>query len=92
MLLPSKTTVVNITKEACDIFVGRPSIWGNPYTHIKGKKTQAKFLVDTRREAIQKYAAYILTQPDLLQLLPTLKNKKLGCFCKPKSCHADHNF
>jgi hypothetical protein len=89
MLSLSKTKVVNINKEKYDVLICRPSIWGNPFTHIKNKKTNAKFIVNTRKEAIQKYSEWILTQPHLLQQLNTLKGKKLGCYCAPKSCHGD---
>jgi len=81
--------VVHCKKEKYDIYIGRPSIWGNPYTHIKDKKTKAEFIVNSREEAIQKYEEYLRNQPDLIKLLPTLKNKILGCWCSPKSCHGD---
>lgn len=83
------TTVVNKNKEAYDIYIGRGSKWGNPFTHIKNKKTKAEFIVDTRDQAIQKYKEWINTQPHLLNSLNELKDKRLGCFCKPKSCHGD---
>lgn len=81
--------VVHCKKEKYDVYIGRPSIWGNPYTHIKDKNTKAEFIVNSREEAIQKYEEYLRNQPDLLKLLPTLKNKILGCWCSPKSCHGD---
>jgi hypothetical protein len=82
------TQVVHV-KEPHDIYIGRPSIWGNPYTHIKDKKTSAKFITKTRDEAIYKYRLWIMEQPHLLDKLHELKGKKLGCWCKPKSCHGD---
>ena len=36
----------------------RGSILGNPYTHIKDKKTLAMFVVKTREEAIERYKGY----------------------------------
>jgi len=85
----SKTRVVNINVESCDVLVCRPSAWGNPYTHIKDKKTKAKFVVSTRKEAVEKYREWILSQPELMNRLHELKGKKLGCVCAPKMCHAD---
>jgi len=83
------TTVVNIKTDEYDVLISRPSKWGNPYTHIKDKNTQAEFIVSSRKEAIDKYREYILNSPDLLNDLHELKGKRLGCFCKPKSCHGD---
>lgn len=76
------TTVVNIrTYKSKDVlWVGRPSIFGNPF--VIGKD-------GTREEVIEKYKKYITTRPDILKLIPTLKNRKIGCVCKPLACHAD---
>ena len=83
------TRAVHCQKEDYDIYIGRPSEWGNPYTHIKDRHTIAQFLVKTREEAISKYREWILQQPDLLSKLNELEGKRLGCWCKPKSCHGD---
>lgn len=83
------TTIVNIKKHKCDIYIGRGSKWGNPFTHIKNKNTKALYIVDTRDEAILKYKEWILSQQHLLDSLHELKDKRLGCYCKPKSCHGD---
>jgi len=83
------TKVVHCKKEKYDVYIGRPSKWGNPFTHIKDKKTKAEFIVETRKESIDKYEEWILKQPDLLKDLHELKDKTLGCWCKPKSCHGD---
>lgn len=89
ILVENMTTVVNIRNSSYDIYIGRGSKWGNPFTHIKDKSTKAEFIVDTRTEAISKYKEWISNQPDLLNALNELKDKRLGCFCKPKSCHGD---
>lgn len=81
--------VVHCKKEKFDVYVGRPSKWGNPFTHIKDKQTKAQFLVNTREEAITKYREWILTQPELINSLHTLKGKTIACWCKPQSCHGD---
>ena len=83
------TTVVNILREPCDIEICRPGKWGNPFTHIKDKKTLAKYIVDSVEEALNRYREYILTTPELYESLDELSGKKLGCFCKPKPCHGD---
>jgi hypothetical protein len=84
------TRVVHCKKETYDIYVGRPSKWGNPFTHLNDA-TQAKFKVGSRKEAIDAYREWI-TKGDgqyLLDDLDELEGKILGCWCAPKSCHAD---
>jgi len=80
-------SVVHCKKEPYDVYIGRPSIWGNPFSHLEG--TLARFKVATREEAIQKYEEWVVTQPHLMSGLHLLKGKTLGCWCKPKSCHGD---
>jgi hypothetical protein len=76
-----------VNKEGADVYIARPSIWGNPYSHKPD--TLAEFRVASRSEAIQKYREWIVTQPELMAKLPELRGKTLGCFCKPKRCHGD---
>lgn len=84
------TKVVNKYKEPYDVYIGRGSKWGNPFTHIS-KGTKAKYVVSSREEAIEKFREYILhgDGKNLLNDLKELEGKTLGCFCKPKSCHGD---
>lgn len=82
-----KTRVVNRRKEPFDVYIGRGSRWGNPFSHKGG--TWAKEVVATREEAIRRYREWLMTQPDLIRALPTLKGQTLGCWCKPLSCHGD---
>jgi Schitoviridae RNA polymerase len=43
-----------------------------------------------REEVVRKHREWIVTQPELCRQAPIeLKDKKLGCFCKPKPCHGD---
>jgi hypothetical protein len=81
--------VVHCKKEPYDVYIGRPSKWGNPFSHLE-KETTAKFKTATREEAIEKYAEWLLTQDELLLVLKQeLKGKILGCWCSPKKCHGD---
>lgn len=83
-----KKWVVHNKKAPYDVYIGRPSIWGNPYTHLPVEGTQAQFQVDTIQEAVDAYDKWLDTQPDLLKKIPELKGKILGCWgCKP--CHGD---
>ena len=73
--------VVHCKKEAYDIYIGRPSKWGNPYSVGKD---------GTREEVIEKYREYIRLNPFLiLDAKKELQGKTLGCWCKPKACHGD---
>ena len=79
--------VVNVRRERCDVYVGRPSPWGNPFSHLAG--TLAAHRVRTREEAVACYEEWIRSQPQLLTMLPFLRGKVLGCWCAPLPCHAD---
>lgn len=74
-------------KDKYDVYIGRPSDWGNPFSHKDF--TKAKFKVETREQAIEAYKEWIKTQPQLLARLGELKGKVLACWCKPLSCHGD---
>jgi len=75
-----KTRVVNKLKKPFDIYIGRPSKWGNPFRIGRN---------GTREQVIDKYRHWITTQPKLLAALPELKGKRLGCWCHPLPCHGD---
>ncbi len=72
--------VVHCKKQEFDLYVGRPSLWGNPFTIGKD---------GTRLEVIQKYEAWLKTQPKLMKMLPRLRGLTLGCWCAPMPCHGD---
>ncbi len=84
-----KTRVVHCKKAEFDVYIGRPSKWGNPFTHIADRKTAAQFVVATREEAVRRYEAWVRTQPHLMAALGELRGKTLACWCKPLSCHGD---
>lgn len=81
------TTVVNMRREKYDVYIGRPSKWGNPFTHHRVSSTLAQWQVGSREEAIAKYREWIQTQPILMAALEELRGKRLGCYCAPFSCH-----
>ena len=86
--LPKLTKVVHKNKDPYDVYIGRPSIWGNPYSHKDG--TLAEFKVSTRAEAIEKYRQYFYNNQELMQKSKLeLKGKTLGCWCSPQACHGD---
>lgn len=74
------TQVVHKSKSPFDVYIGRPSVWGNPFEIGPD---------GNRAEVIEKYRAWILTQPEMLSQLDELKGKVLGCWCSPLPCHGD---
>jgi len=72
------TRVVHWRQEPCDVRIDRGSIWGNPFRIGPD---------GTRYQVIEKYRAWIQTQPYLLARLSELRGKTLGCWCAPKECH-----
>jgi hypothetical protein len=60
-------------------------------THKQDGKTLAKYIVNTRDEAVEAYREWITIGEGrhLLKDLHQLENKVLGCWCKPNSCHGD---
>ena len=87
------TKVVNIKKKKCDVYIGRGSIFGNPYTHLPIGNTKAQVQVESREAAIEEYRKYfyhrIETDQNFLDEVLRLKDKILGCYCSPKKCHGD---
>ena len=75
-----KTYVVHFKTHAHDVYIGRPSKWANPYTHKDLEKTQAKYQVATRQEALNGYVHY-LNESGLIKDLEELRGKVLGCWC-----------
>ena len=82
--------VVNLKDKGAkfDVYIGRPSKWGNPYTHLEN--TTAPYIVETREEAIALYEQELRASPEkMAECKAELKNKTLGCFCSPLACHGD---
>lgn len=82
--------VVNLRKNRYDVFCGRGSDWGNDWTHLPLKRTEAKYQVDTREESIACHRAWFLANEELMaRAKRELKGKILGCYCAPQACHCD---
>lgn len=89
------TEVVNKYKVNMDdpdiIYIGRGSIWGNPYSHKEGTKAQHK--VASRDQAVDAYRRYlwgaIKNGVVTKEMLKELDGKRLACYCSPKRCHGD---
>lgn len=75
------TIVVNVkTGDPFDMFIGRPSKWGNPF--VLGKD-------GPRKAVIAKYRKWLSTQGHLMNSIWELSGKRLGCYCWPSNCHGD---
>jgi hypothetical protein len=83
--------------KAVDVYCGRGSVLGNPYSHKLN--TQAKFVVSSRDEAIRNYREYFyeeikhnenfLNELRRIYVIAKSGEVNLVCFCYPKSCHCD---
>lgn len=63
------------------VYVGRPSIWGNPYREGRD---------GTRAEVIELFRRHVANHPDMrLFIKHQLRGKHLVCWCAPLPCHAD---
>ena len=72
--------VVHCKRSQYDVYIGRPSKWGNPFQIGRD---------GTREEVIEKYRAWVAQRPDLVAALPELAGKTIACWCAPKACHGD---
>ena len=83
--------VINLRKEKYTHYIGRGSIFGNPFTIYKD---------GNREEVIKKYEKYArqylnfflkhsYISPLLLAIHDLPENAILGCYCKPQACHGD---
>lgn len=88
-------TVVNLNTEGHDVYIGRPGRgepgpFGNPFRVGSGLPNGC----DTREETIAAFQAWfrqrLTVDLDFLNQVLGLRGKRLGCFCKPLSCHGDH--
>ncbi len=72
--------VVHCKRARHDVYIGRPSKWGNPFEIGRD---------GTRAQVIARYERWLLEQPALLAELGSLAGKTLGCWCAPKRCHGE---
>ena len=73
-------SVVHCKRSKYDVYIGRPSKWGNPFTIGRD---------GSRAVVIDKYRNWLLTQPKLMMQIDELRGKTLGCWCTPKACHGN---
>ena len=73
--------VVNKYKQDYTHYIGRPSVFGNPFViGVDGD----------RDEVCDRYAEYAKSNPKLMVAIRALPpDAILGCFCHPLRCHGD---
>lgn len=72
--------VVHCKVSSFDVYIGRPSKWGNPF--VIGKD-------GTRDEVIEKFRQYGLRKRLDVAAKAELRGKVLACWCSPAKCHGD---
>lgn len=88
----SDSFVVHCKRAAFDVYIGRPSKWGNPYSHLPAEKRSAPYGASSREAAVEAYRMWIHLPENakLLEAAKTeLQGKVLGCWCAPQACHGD---
>ena len=97
------TKVVNKERGEDVVYIGRGSMWGNPFYH--GNTSYDVIEVKSRAEAVKGYFYWIAgfidmckfvskkcswaDRDEVISNMENLKNKKLSCYCSPKLCHGD---
>lgn len=76
--------VVHCKKSRYEVYIGRPSLFGNPF--VIGKDG-SRFVV------LEKYRKYLTERIDadkeFAEAVRLLRGKVLGCWCVPMACHGD---
>ena len=94
--------VVHRKRAPFDVYIGRPPgdanlHYGNPFSDKPGNKADVR--VASRDEAVARFASWLDGTTDhdvnperrawILDHLPELRGKVLGCWCAPQACHGD---
>ena len=81
--------IVNIKTSTYDIYMGRGSLWGNPFAI--GKDGDRDEVCDKHKKMLQDMNKDELDQRLVrLELRMTRCGGRLGCFCVPKRCHVEN--
>lgn len=74
------------------VYIGRGTLWGNPYTHLR-RDTGGAVVVETREEAVFAFRIYfnnrLETDPIFKEQVEMLRGSNLICSCAPLPCHGD---
>jgi hypothetical protein len=73
--------IVHCKKDPFDVYVGRPSVWGNPFSH-KDSKYAAR--CRTVQEALDNFHYKLQKEPAFVASIKrSLHDKILACWCAP---------
>ena len=83
-----------------DVYIGRGSVLGNPYTSKPLGNTKAQFQCQTEEESIKLFRTYLINKiiqkdPEIcdelnrIYLMAIKHDANLVCYCAPKKCHGD---
>jgi hypothetical protein len=74
-------------------YIGRGSLFGNPFTHLPLGRTKARFQVKTAEESMICFEAWfrerLANDVSLRQKLLDLDGHELVCYCRPAPCHGE---
>lgn len=70
--------VIHCKRAGSDVYIGRPSKWGNPFV-IGGDGDHT--------HVIECHERWLDREPQLLAQVRELAGKALGSWCTPKRCH-----
>jgi Domain of unknown function (DUF4326) len=98
-LNPQYRDLVHWRQDSNHVYIGRNmsfyvdgafgSKWANPFKVKKPGKTYKKGNYYSLEDSLRLYEDHIRDSPDLMEALPELRGKTLGCWCKPNNCHGD---
>lgn len=96
--MEKKTEVVHFKKYDFDVYIGRPSPWGNPFSCKDDSIAEVK--VNTRGESIDAHWKWLIGEDYtdieqerrqwILDHIEELRGKTLGCWCDRVRCHGDN--
>lgn len=69
------------------VYIGRPSIFGNPFRLRNPKDDQERAVVLDRFR--QYFLERITTDTTFRAQVETLRGQDLGCWCAPRTCHGE---
>lgn len=81
-------------------YIGRPSVLGNPFSHLPPGKASKTVHVATRQEAVDRYLKWLrnkyFMRGPVYEELNRLADKYMAeghltliCWCAPEACHGD---
>lgn len=85
-----ETRLVNIHTHGCDVYIGRAGKGQDGYF---GNHERTHDAFTEKKDKILAYKIYFYDRlgkdDEFKRRVHELKNKTLGCFCKPEPCHGD---